>query len=596
MTAGEAGAREFGWRRHVPVIIALVVAAAYRLVVLAGLRQHPEILEPVLDGAAHLAWARGLLDGTWPGPEPFFRAPGYPFALAGLLAVAGGWKTAAAVQLVAGSITAGLAAALGRRLGGGPAAWIGGLGAALYAPLAFFDFQFLAPVLAVPLFLGATLATLAADERPSAARVVAAALLWAVAVTVRPPLLAGAVVLPALLLLRRRRALAALAVAGVLSLPLVVTARNAAVGDAAFLATQGGLNFYLGNGALADGVAATFPDAPTALGYRMMEAAGALAERETGEPLRATEVSRFWAARARADIAADPVRWIGLLGKKAFLFLCAREIPNNHDPVLAAELVPALRLPGWGLWLPLAGLGVALGFRRRDVRIVTALVAAVALGCVVFFVNARFRVPAAPLLVALGAFGLSEAVRRLRADEGRAVVVPAGVAAVLAVAAWTNPYGLPRDPWPMSYVLVAEAERNRGEPVRSLRWIERALEAEPGLYSARLAQVELLRRMGRLADAEEVVDRMLTVAPDDPALLGEKAILLDLRDRPAEAVEVMDRVLRLDPGNLHARINRAVMLARCGREDEARAELEAVMRDAAGRPEASRAARVLGDL
>ena len=37
-----------------------------------------------MDAAVHDSWARGLLNGTWPPAEPFFRAPLYPYFL-GLL-------------------------------------------------------------------------------------------------------------------------------------------------------------------------------------------------------------------------------------------------------------------------------------------------------------------------------------------------------------------------------------------------------------------------------------------------------------------------------------------------------------------------------
>ncbi|MCA9750793.1 MAG: tetratricopeptide repeat protein [Gemmatimonadetes bacterium] len=589
-------------RRGVAVAIAgsAAVALAYRALVAWQLGRHPELLAPVLDGAAHLEWARGWLAGTWPGGEPFFRAPGYVALLAGELAAAGGSvRNVAFFQLlVGGPLVAAFVAAIAGRLGGRGAAWLGGVAAALYPTFAFFDFQFLPPFAGVALAVAAGAATLAADERPSTLRIALAGLLWSAAVVVRPPLLAPAMLLPAALVFRADRRLrgAAGATLAILALPLLVTGHNIRSGDPAFLATQGGLNFYLGNGKDADGYAATFPDAPTALGYRMMEAATAIAEREEGRTLRPSEVSRHWSARAWRDLADDPGRAAGRFVKKAWLFVSAREIPNNHDPVLAAELVSALRLPGWGLWFPLATLGAVLLGRRRDTRLVAGFVAAIAFGCVVFFVNARFRVPAAPFVIALGAAGAIEAVKSVRDGRAAALRVAVPVALLAAVLVAWNPYRLPKTAWPGAYVLVAEAERNRGEPVRALRWIRRALEVEPDFYSARVAEIELLRRTGQLGEAEAAVDRLLAAAPGEPTLLSEKAALADLRGDTERGLALIEHVLAVDPGNVDAELNRAVMLARLDRAEEAQDVLEAVIARRPGSAAADRARRILASL
>ena len=90
-----------------PLLATAVAALAYRLLYLHQLRDTPAFLSPALDAAAHLEWARGFLDGTWPGGEPFFRAPGYVLALAGTLGVCGNDpERVAPLQLLAGIVFA----------------------------------------------------------------------------------------------------------------------------------------------------------------------------------------------------------------------------------------------------------------------------------------------------------------------------------------------------------------------------------------------------------------------------------------------------------------------------------------------------------
>lgn len=584
-------------RLAAPLIVAAVVAGAVRLLYWRALDAHREFLVPILDGAANLEWARGLGAGTWPGHEPFFRAPGYVVALAALLGVSGGDPArVAAVQLAVGIATPVLTALLAARLFGVRAAWVAGLGAALYPTFLFFDAQLLAPFLAVPTFVGAVLVSLSAAERGGAVRAAAAGILFGIAGVTWPPiLLAGAGF--ALVLARRRRRDAAVALVSVLAAPLLATAHNVASGDPSFVATQGGLNLYLGNSRTADGMAATFAEAPTALGYRMVEASARIAERGEGRSLRPSQVSSYWTRRALGEVAADPVRWLRLVAKKTFLVFSAREIPNNQDFALVAQEIPLLgRLPGWGWWAPLAIAFAWMARRRRDVAAVAAAGGVVLLGCIAFFVNDRFRVPAAPLVVALGSGGLLAIWDAARGGAWRTAAGLVILALVLGVAVRLDPYGVPKRPWVMSYVLVAEAERDRGEVVRALRWIDRALVEQPGLYPARLARIELLRRGGRVGDAHADVERALAAFPDDPALLHERAILRDLADDPRGGLADVERALARDPTFDSARVSRAVLLARLGRGEEATRALHEFLDVRPSGSEAARARALLEEI
>jgi tetratricopeptide (TPR) repeat protein len=586
-------------RDDAPLVVAGALGLAFRALYLDQLRGTPAFLQPVLDAQAHLEWARGLLAGTWPPPEAFFRAPGYVAFLAAELAVLGDDPARVATfQCCLGAVTAVLTAAVARRFFGTAAAWTAGAGAAVYPTFAFFDAQLLSPVLELPLALAAVLAAPRAGEPPAAGRVAGAGLLWSAAAVVRPPLLLAAAVLPAGVAAapgsrgaKGRRA--ALAAAAVLTLPLLLTARNAAVGDPVFLASQGGLNLYLGNNVHADGMAATFPDDPSALGYRMVESARALAEAAEGRRLGSAEVSAYWTSRARRDVAREPGRWLALQVRKAVLFWGDREIPNNHDPALFAEAAPVLKLPGWGLWAPLGLVGLVAARRRSGARRTAAVVLAVMVGCVAFFVCARFRLPAAPFLIAAGGGAVSAAASAIRRRRFPSAAALAGAAVLLALLLRANPYGVPREPWVISYVLAAEAEAARREPVRALRWIERALRENPGLYAARVAEIDLLRRTGRIPEAKERAEAAVRALPGDPALRSSLGGLLDLTGEPEAALREMDAALALDPGYEPALVSRAVVLARLGREDEAVAGLRTFLAERPRSPETPRAESVL---
>ncbi|MHB8078142.1 MAG: hypothetical protein ACYDIE_02655, partial [Candidatus Krumholzibacteriia bacterium] len=123
---------------------ALVVRVAHVL----SLPGNPLFAHPLMDAAVHDAWARGLLAGTWPGAEPFFRAPGYPLFLGALYGILRGIGLAPGepgarlatvlVQAFISALGAGLAALCAARAWNRRAGWLaGGIFAALWTSIYF---------------------------------------------------------------------------------------------------------------------------------------------------------------------------------------------------------------------------------------------------------------------------------------------------------------------------------------------------------------------------------------------------------------------------------------------------------------------------
>lgn len=580
----------------------LAFAVVIRLEYLREISREPQFLEPILDSAMNLEWAREWNRGEWPGKTPYFRAPGAIWGIALGLRLTGDDPVALVRgQILVGAVVPLLVALLATELFGRPGGVVAGVGAALYPMFMFHDGQLLDSFLQVPAFTAAVWLSVRALRKSTLKRIAAASLLWGLVGIVRPPLLLGAGVFTLACVGRSwdvRRGFAAGALC--LTLPLFVTLDNVRRGDLVFVASQGGLNFYLGNGAGADGVSATFRDDPRAIGEAMMVSADRLAAQKEGRPLRSSEVSTHYVRRTFHDIRSAPGEWMRLMAKKAVLFWTDREIPNNHDPNLFAEFLPLLRYaPGWSLWAAL-GLAAVIAFpKSREVKWTAAFLWAVFLSSVFFFVAARFRLVAGPLLISLGGGGLVWSFARLREAggwswRGGSYFV---LAAALGLLLQMNPYRIPRDPWVLSYVMVAEAERNRGEPVRALSWIERALQREPGLYAARRAQIDLLRGQGRVPEARHVAEQLLREGGErDLALLADYAALLDLSGEPERALAAIDEVLAQDPGNAVAIVHRAIIWAGLGRKEEAREALQRFLERNPSSSQASRARSILSAL
>src|SRR5262249_22542436 len=156
---------------------------------------------------------------------------------------------------------------------------------------------------------------------------------------------------------------------GVALAPGLVTLRNQVVaGDPVFIASQGGINLFLGNRPEANGFAPTTPRRyGFAGGYEdSVELYGRRAAEEAlGRPLPASAAQSYWVRRVLRWWREDPIGALRLTGKKWVLAWSHREIRNNHAfDFVRAELAPFLWCCPFGFWFagPLGLLGIALAW------------------------------------------------------------------------------------------------------------------------------------------------------------------------------------------------------------------------------------------
>ncbi|HMB68144.1 MAG TPA: tetratricopeptide repeat protein [bacterium] len=560
---------------HAAGIVA-VVALALRLAFLAEARHFPTFESPLVDAFVYDRDARAVAAGGPGAMElPYYQPPGYPMLLGAVYAVTGGsWLAPRVLQAAAGALTAALVFLLAARTGGTRAGWIGGLLMAAHLPALYFEGELLPPAWILLLETAALLLLAEADRSgDTRRRPVIAALLLGLSAVLRPTALllaAGAGVwwLRGTGRPRSRRPPArhaALALAA-LALPILPFASANVIGgkEPVAISWNGGINFYVGNGAGSDSLTAIQP--------------GFAWDRLQREPLRdgvrpGGGESRYWFRRGVREAAADPAAWAAALGRKTLRFLDRRETPRNTDWEAFRPLsrVLSLPLPGFGILAPLALLGFAArGADRRLRSLLLIAVAAVAVENLLFFVAGRYRLQAVPALAAMagvGAASLMAAPRRIP----RAALI---AAALLALVTQWDFLG-ERD------VDEARAALNRGVALRragdvdgAAREFEAALSADPADPDAHRwrGEVALTREDPRRALLH--FDEALAGAPDYVRVLLGKAAALERLGRAAEAEPAYRDAVKADPWSTDARLNYGVWLAVAGRADEARHQFE----------------------
>ncbi len=568
------------WSASRSELIVLALVLLVRTIHLAGILGDPLALAPRMDPGYHDTWARAIAGGDLTFDGPFFRAPLYAYFLGAIYALsAGSIALARGIQLALGLVTVFLIMRIGRRTVGERAGLVAGAAYGIYPIALRYEGDLLVEGLFILFAMGALLAYLRALERPTRGRWFTTGLLFGLAAVTRPNILLYALMVPVVTAVTRRveragvpfrRAVgeAALLGAGLLLPILPVALHNAIVGhDFVPIASQGGVNFFIGNNPVADGFTAIVPGTrPTWWGGH--DDAVALAERARGRALRASEVSRYWTGEGLHYLRAEPVDALRLYARKLYLYWWGAEISNNEHIYFLRRYSLPMRISLWhaglyfpfGLVAPLALFGMVLGWVRLRARVLPLLAYALLymMSVILFFVCARFRLPAIPVLLLFAAY-FALALPGLISGGRRPVLMLVALAGTIIVLN-ADPYRIGpavHGSQALSYLDLGAFYLKEGKFTEAEVNLRQASELDPGLPTphAWLGRIALER--GDLATAEAEL-RLATRG--DPVLfrevvtqaqrdLGRLAMAQGWYDR---AFDVYARAFALDPGSAPA--------------------------------------------
>ncbi|NNE08985.1 MAG: tetratricopeptide repeat protein, partial [Gemmatimonadetes bacterium] len=344
-----------------------------------------------------------------------------------------------------------------------------------------------------------------------------------------------------------------------LALPVIaVTIYNEAIsGDRVLIASQGGVNFFIGNSATSDGKTAFVP------GWRdvsyeskeyedtMLLAARSIAERAAGRSLSPREISSYWYGLGWSWIRSEPGAFFELLVHRAYFYFNHIEIPNNRDiGEYVGEYAPWMRalFPfGAGLLIPLGivGLFVAGGSPRGRALLLLMLFGQAAL-IVLFFVCARFRIPTMPFWIVLAAHTIDSAAARPRAFPWARSIA---LALVFGAIAWSRFWNVdvPSDASTLAFNRASSfMEVGRFHEAEEYYRKSMALDTTDPRPHINLAGI--LAQQGRIPEAEDLLKQALVIAPDYGSFVWNNLAGLQMMRGEFEGAEVsLARSLAIDP-------------------------------------------------
>jgi 4-amino-4-deoxy-L-arabinose transferase-like glycosyltransferase/Tfp pilus assembly protein PilF len=481
-----------------------LLALGVRLVYLWQMRGSIFFDAPMMDAQYHDQWAQAIVAGKDFTGGVFFRAPLYPYFLALVYGVLGhSYLIARLVQFLIGSFSCVLVYSLAKRIFNRRTAAIAGVAAALYGVLIYFEGELLIPVLLVFLDLILILGLLWADRRPSSGRWGVCGVLLGLSALARPNiLLVGAAILVWMILKSRGQQetakfkpllLVGCFVLGAILVISPVTIRNYVKGhDLVLIASQGGVNFYVGNNPRSDGASAILPGARTTW-WGSYDDAREMAEKASGKSLKPSQVSRYWYIQGLRFATGKPLAFLGLMAKKFALFWNGNELSNNRDFYFFARSTPILKLLIWrgiiffpfGLIVPLAILGIFFSHReRKKVAVLEIFLLFYMLSIILFFVTARYRVPLIPIFILFSAYAVDRLILQINRGRYLEFLKYAGILLLICVPVNLRIPGYSEaNPGQAHYALgVTFAER--GDLARAEEEYQAALSYDPAISEA----------------------------------------------------------------------------------------------------------------
>jgi len=549
------------------LLVILMLALLLRVLYLVQYHQSPEWEQLTVDNWYHHHWAETVADGNVVGDTTYFRAPLYTFCLGLFYALFGTslW-TARLLGLLIGLASILMTYLLARRIAGKKPALAAAALHAIYPTILYFEFELLLDPLFTLLTQMAVYRFLIWLETPGNRNLLYAGLIFGLAAITRPSILVAILLVAAWLAERAWRnrtgflqavLQVGIFVGGALICILPVTVRNLVIaGDPVLISSQGGINLYIGNNNVADGLSAVLPE-PLGHNWQLRQIRH-IAESEQGRALKPGEVSDHWRDKAVTWIVSHPARFVSLLLNKFGYQFTDREISNNRQLLPFFDTFPVLRYNplSFGVIFPLALLGaISLWRRHQGARFIVVLMLVYMAAMSLFFFNSRFRLPLLPyylVFATAGAWWLAGLIR----TRSRQLI---WLSIVAGAAAWFSlypPMSFP-DRWtPQSLISRGLFLYQRNDYDGASGYFRDAANLEPAFPEVNLNLGACYFRLGQADSAAACFRRDINLHPGRYKAYYNLASLHLVNDRIGEAIELVDQALAIAPYSVPANIIR----------------------------------------
>jgi tetratricopeptide (TPR) repeat protein len=575
------------------MLAVFLLAFFLRMIYLLQVKANPHFFSPTMDPLYHDVWAQNIASGNWIGGRVFFRAPFYAYFLATVYKIFGhNYVIPRVFQHLVGSCSCVLVYLLAKRLFNRKVAVVSGLIAASYGMLWYFEDELLLDSFLVFFDLLLILSLLKARDHPRLSQWFVSGIILGISAITRPNILffIPFVWLWIFLVFKRDAQFKRIVtfcvsfLVGIILIVSPITLRNLlAGGDLVMIASQGGINFYIGNNQNSDGMSAIFYKQDWQ--YRDFQQ---MAEKEANKVLRPSEISNFYYRKGIDFLLEDPSAASRLLVKKLYLFWTRFEISDNQDIYFFRRYSWLIRTLPLGFWLigPLGLGGMFLSLftfsrsvksrsdqmpdQKNKVALPILFVFSYMITVVMFFVTARFRLPALAFLIIFSGFALVWLVERLRTKNTPAVILFFVLLFPFCLLVNSNAYHLRAGDLSQAYFSLGNAYLREGKLDLALAKYDSALTRIPHLSRAHLNRGIVFFEKGDYAKAEADYLTELRLYPDEDKAYNNLSALYRQEGQYAKAVEMAQKALEIRSYYPEAYMNLALSYNETGEDRKAK--------------------------
>ena len=544
----------------------MLVAIVIRAIWLSQLAASEVGSELSIDSEFYRNLAAGILHGEKLPPGALTFNPLYPFFLVGVFKLFGDSLLATRIlQSFFGLVTIALVFLAGRMLVGGSGkgklsgthvSLIAMVMAVLYTQFALYEGMLLGTSLEVFLLIASFTLCLAMDEDLHGERVLHLGPLrvpaWVSAGCIGALCGAGALGRPNLFLLliagipfwilarnlQQRRWLAPILGFGAgvvlfLAPPIVYNAKNA--GEFVPVTTHGGINFYIGNRPGTEGVYHP-PDDMRGEQRGLLEDALAKAEKETGRKMTDAEASDYYMQKALDGIKQDPGGWLALLGRKLVLVWNKVEVHDLPEVVFFEDSMRLFKFPflAYALIAPLGLAGLIVFLRGGRNRAIVCLYLGIAhVSILLFYMNARYRLPIVPIVILLAAYFIAWVAREISQKRMKSAGVMLGVAVVTFFLVSNRT--IVQANRGSVYTYLGTYYMNAGKQEKAAEMFAKAYRLDPNRDTSLINYGRTLLLQEQFEQAAQVLGQAYAQNPRYPRLAGYLALALQRSGRSEDA-------------------------------------------------------------
>ena len=567
--------------KYVWALAIFAVALALRIIYFLQVRSnYPGWDTPTIDPLYHDLWAKQIASGNVLGTGPFFRAPLYAYFLGAIYAIFGPSLTAAKIiQHIIGAFSCSLIFLFSDRYFNRKTAFISGLISAFYWVFIYFEDELLLDSLLVLLAVLLIWFLFRAFEKPSLKRFLLTGIILGLAAITRPnflvmlPVVAIWVLYAFKLDIKEKIARILILTAGCAVIISPVTLRNILVGDdTVLIASQGGINFYIGNNEYATGATAVMPEFGPTWQYGDCEYLAKLETGRIGKEMKQSEVSAFYYKKALKFIVNKPAEWIYLMIKKLTYFWNSYEISNNQNLYFYKKFasVTFILPPLLFIIAPLSIIGLwHIFFKDARYHIMGLFIIIYMLTVIGFFVNSRFRLPVLPFLIILSVYTVFQASDYFKHKKIKKLIYTIVALAILIPLCNTDFFYMRHDSFAMSHFSLGNVYLKKGLKQNALDEYSRALELEECVPSARLNRGIIYFGENDFAKARREFVLELSSCHRSAQAHNNLSVLDRLSGDFRSALAHAEEAISQSPQYLEAYINKILALRRLGENQEA---------------------------